>query len=164
MSNVCRDPWHDNNEPVDGPCPKCGEGNQAEARAQLDDHLTARDQHRLACGTCGKRLRDHIEGVTGHAFVRTFAPARAPLDGGVDGVDCDWDERGKCRCRAAIPASLDVDRLYDALAHWYGGADDGESFRLVPMSSDGGVMPTGDLHPFAAAIGREYAALEEPKP
>ena len=80
MSNVCRDPWHDNNEPVDGPCPKCGEGNQAEARAQLDDHLTARDQHRLACGTCGKRLRDHIEGVTGHAFVRTFAPARAPLD------------------------------------------------------------------------------------
>jgi len=80
MSNVCRDPWHDNNEPVDGPCPKCGEGNQAEARAQLDDHLTARDQHRLACGTCGKRLRDHIEGVTGHAFVRTFAPDPAPLD------------------------------------------------------------------------------------
>ena len=36
MSNVCRDPWHDNNEPVDGPCPKCGEGNQAEARAPLD--------------------------------------------------------------------------------------------------------------------------------
>jgi len=52
----------------------------AEARAPLDDHLTAREQHRLACGTCGKRLRDHIEGVTGHAFVRTFAPARAPLD------------------------------------------------------------------------------------
>jgi len=50
------------------------------ARAPLDDHLTARDQHRLACGTCGKRLRDHIEGVTGHPFVRTFAPARAPLD------------------------------------------------------------------------------------
>jgi hypothetical protein len=55
------------------------------------------------------------------------------------------------------PAPLDVERLYDALAHWYDGADGGESFRLVPMSSDGGVMPTGDLHPFAAAIAREYA-------
>ena len=52
---------------------------------------------------------------------------------------------------------LNVERLYDALAHWYDGADGGESFRLVPMSSDGGVMPTGDLHPFAAAIAREYA-------
>ena len=61
-------------------------------------------------------------------------------------------------------APLDVERLYDALAHWYDGADGGESFRLVPMSSDGGVMPTGDLHPFAAAIAREYAALEEPTP
>ena len=37
------------------------------------DYLTWNEQHRLACGTCGKRLRDHIEGVTGHAFVRTFA-------------------------------------------------------------------------------------------
>ena len=63
---------------------------------------------------------------------------------------------------AEARAPLDVERLYDALAHWYDGADGGESFRLVPMSSDGGVMPTGDLHPFAAAIAREYAALEEP--
>jgi len=60
------------------------------------------------------------------------------------------------------PAPLDVERLYDALAHWYDGADGGESFRLVPMSSDGGVMPTGDLHPFAAAIAREYA--KDPQP
>jgi len=59
-------------------------------------------------------------------------------------------------------ASLDVEWLYDALAHWYDGADGGESFRLVPMSSDGGVMPTGDLHPFAAAIAREYA--KDPQP
>jgi len=57
---------------------------------------------------------------------------------------------------------LNVERLYDALAHWYDGADGGESFRLVPMSSDGGVMPTGDLHPFAAAIAREYA--KDPQP
>ena len=28
------------------------------------------------------------------------------LDEGVDGVDCDWDERGKCRCLAATPAPL----------------------------------------------------------
>jgi len=61
-------------------CPECGHEHllASDARAPLDDHLTAREQHRLACGTCGKRLRDHIEGVTGHAFVRTFAPARAP--------------------------------------------------------------------------------------
>ena len=62
----------------------------------------------------------------------------------------------------ARAAPLDVERLYDALAHWYDGADGGESFRLVPMSSDGGVMPTGDLHPFAAAIAREYA--KDPQP
>ena len=46
------------------------------------DYLTTSEQHRLACGTCGQRLRDHIEGggVTGHCFVRTFAPDPAPLD------------------------------------------------------------------------------------
>ena len=64
--------------------------------------------------------------------------------------------------KAGARAPLDVERLYDALAHWYDGADGGESFRLVPMSSDGGVMPTGDLHPFAAAIAREYA--KDPQP
>jgi len=46
----------------------------------MSDYLTTSEQHRLACGTCGQRLRDHIEGVTGHAFVRTFAPDPAPLD------------------------------------------------------------------------------------
>ena len=37
------------------------------------------------------------------------------LDEGVDGVDCDWDERGKCRCLAATPAPLDEwQQGYDA--------------------------------------------------
>jgi len=52
-------------------CSACG--------ATLPPHLTAREQHRLACGTCGQRLRDHNE-QSGHAFVRTFAPDPAPLD------------------------------------------------------------------------------------
>ena len=72
------------------------------------------------------------------------------------------DRRDILAIEAEARASLDVERLYDALAHWYDGADGGESFRLVPMSSDGGVMPTGDLHPFAAAIAREYA--KDPQP
>jgi hypothetical protein len=47
--------------------------------------------------------------------------------------------------------------LTAALDHWY-GAEGGESFRLVPMSDDGGVMPTGKMGPFAAAVlGSEYA-------
>jgi len=51
------------------------------------DYLTSGEQERLTCGTCGKRLRDrdHIEGVGGHAFVRTFA--RAALDGDKPSVD-----------------------------------------------------------------------------
>jgi len=55
------------------------ESPTGKARAPLDDHLTVREQHRLACGTCGQRLRDHNE-QSGHAFVRTFAPDPAPLD------------------------------------------------------------------------------------
>ena len=144
MSNVCRDPWHDNNEPVDGPCPKCGEGNQAEARAQLDDHLTARDQHRLACGTCGKRLRDHIEGVTGHAFVRTFAPARAPLD---------------------------VDRLVNAahrMAKWTDtmeGENGGAFVYAMREASQAKRDTFRALRAFGIAItDRPPAALEEPTP
>jgi len=67
-------------------CSGCGEPlgedepNHQHSKTALQPHLTAREQHRLACGTCGQRLRDHIEGVTGHAFVRTFAPDPAPLD------------------------------------------------------------------------------------
>ena len=38
----------------------------------------------------------------------TPAATPSPLDDDVDGVDCDWDERGKCRCRVATPAPLDV--------------------------------------------------------
>jgi len=46
---------------------------------EYHDYLTTSEQHRLACGTCGQRLRDHNE-QSGHAFVRTFAPDPAPLD------------------------------------------------------------------------------------
>jgi len=41
----------------------------------------------------------------------TPAATPSPLDDDVDGVDCDWDERGKCRCRVATPAPLDVENL-----------------------------------------------------
>ena len=44
------------------------------------DYLAWNEQRRLTCGTCGKRLRDHIEGVSGHAFVRTFAPDVPPYN------------------------------------------------------------------------------------
>jgi len=41
------------------------------------DYLAWSEQARLTCGTCGRRLRDHIEGVSGHAFVRTLTPPPA---------------------------------------------------------------------------------------
>jgi len=40
------------------------------------------------------------------ASLPPLAATPAPLDEGVDGVDCDWDERGKCRCRTATLAPL----------------------------------------------------------
>jgi hypothetical protein len=80
--------------------------------------------------------------------------ARAPLDGGVDGVDCDWDERGKCRCRAATPASLDVERLARAMR--------AEDIAFEADFRNGQKAWTWERH--AEALAREYAALEEPTP
>ena len=68
--------------------------------------------------------------------------------------------RGCLRCDAAewvraIPqpeATESLAALLDeALGSFY-GPEDGEAFRLVPMSEDGGVMPTGSIKPFADAI------------
>jgi hypothetical protein len=79
----------------------------------------------------------------------TLAATPAPLDEGVDGVDCDWDERGKCRCLAATPAPLDVERLALALRAWRG---------------DYGAPLAIDL-PDAADLARCYAeAVKSDKP
>ena len=43
----------------------------------MSDYLTTSEQHRLACGTCGKRLRDHNE-QSDHAFVRMTTLPRTP--------------------------------------------------------------------------------------
>ena len=59
------------------PTPAPLDGHQTPG--EYHDYLTTSEQHRLACGTCGQRLRDHNE-QSGHAFVRTFAPDPAPLD------------------------------------------------------------------------------------
>jgi hypothetical protein len=78
----------------------------------MSDYLTVSEQHRLACGTCGKRLRDHIEGVTGHAFIRTFAPDPAPLDGYVTVKTADLQtvrdmlEKAQALNAALLPAVI----------------------------------------------------------
>ena len=51
LMDVCRDPWHDNNEPVDGPCPKCGEGLIAEARETADECEWCIPRHEWPCPT-----------------------------------------------------------------------------------------------------------------
>ena len=91
----------------------------------MSDYLTTSEQHRLACGTCGKRLRDHNE-QSDHAFVRMTTPPRTPTTAALH-------EEHTCRdCGAVITlpyarppkhigwaapdsAPLDVERLARAL-------------------------------------------------
>ena len=93
---------------------------------------------------------------------RELSEARDTLDEGVDGVDCDWDEHGKCRCRAATPASLDVERLVRVLTVLDPPSVGWEDGQLIHVSTD--ATYERSRQEWAAAIAREYAALEEPTP
>jgi len=92
----------------------------------MSDYLTTSEQHRLACGTCGKRLRDHNE-QSDHAFVRMTTPPRTPttkrrcIHGRTEKQVCaqcnamDAERFVAPRTPAPDPAPLDVERLARAL-------------------------------------------------
>ena len=110
----------------------------------------SRESHRLAppttcCCHGDARCNDHFCARCGTDYPAT----PAPLDEGVDGVDCDWDERGKCRCRAATPAPLDdapcgycgsVDGLTPP-GDWENDPIDGATLRLAIENASDLVNP-----------------------
>jgi len=68
----------------------------------MSDYLTTSEQHRLACGTCRKRLRDHNE-QSDHAFVRMTTPPRTPTTATLGhrdvctvDVPAAWHEKWPC--------------------------------------------------------------------
>jgi hypothetical protein len=87
--------------------------------------------------------------------VISLAQPAAPAEGlePLDGVDCDWDENGKCRCQPAAPAEgLDVERLARAL------------MRAIPVPAsyeEWQATIDRSYYDDAAAIAREYAAIKE---
>ena len=153
-------------------CSGCGEPlgedepNHQHSKTTLQPHLTAREQHRLACGTCGKRLRDHNE-QSDHAFVRmTTPPPPATPPKPLGFVTLAWDATAEDVARirrdweaaAPDPAPLDVERLARALHRSY---DRDPAVRRIEWN-DLNEADRGMWRRHAAAIAREYA--KEPQP